>query len=77
MLLPEYQHLPGTAEAVEGGALVFGWRRQEGIKLGEDMGAIDNILVPGEGNYTTGLGVVVWFCWTILDTKDFWRRIRN
>jgi len=50
MLLPEHQRLPGTAKAAEGGALVFGWRRQEGIKTGEDMGAIDNILVLGEGD---------------------------
>ena len=65
MLLPEHQRLPGTAEAVKGGALVFGWRRQEGIKSGEDVGAIDNILVPGEGNYATGLGVDVARAWTL------------
>jgi hypothetical protein len=46
--------LPGTAEAAEGGALVFGRRRQEGVESREDVGAVDDILVAGEGNYATG-----------------------
>ena len=51
--------LPGTAEAVEGGGLAFGFRRQEGIKLGEDVGAIDDVLVAVEGDYVIDFGILI------------------
>lgn len=50
--------LPGTSEAAEGSALVFGRRPQEGVKSGEDVGAIDDIFITREGDHTTNSGTV-------------------
>jgi hypothetical protein len=49
-------NLPGTTEAAEGDAVIFGPRRQKGVELGKDVGAVNDIIVAGEGDYAMARG---------------------